>query len=674
MNHATLLGVATCLALAACGSDRPPTTIDDAAHPPSDTPRPDASTLDVAVAMDVIAPADAGLDVRVADGLSGEDVPVDEVLVADVAPSDAGSRDAGAPERDVSPDGAADDASDGSADVPEASDVGVGCAAGAESIDGGCAPTAPRPLSPQSLCESTSRRPVFRWALAVGVDGAVLDLCRDRDCAGLIETVRVNGTSARPIAELPARSAIFWRLRGLDGRGAEGVRHSPVWLLHTPTRSTPVETCGAPHLDVNGDGYDDVAAGAVNAWNQTGEVHVFLGGPGGVVATPYRVLSGRGVGGAFGAALASAGDLNGDGYGELVVGAPRATPGEVAGVGTASVYFGGPGGFTGLPFVLQGVTVGEHVGASVAGIGDLDGDGYGDLAVGATSDLDGSFGRGRVDVFRGGATGVGAAPSYTRTGTTTSAFFGSEVASAGDVNGDGFADLFVGAPLGSVAGRDRVGTASVYLGGAAGLAASPARVWAGDSLDSRFGSALAGAGDVNGDGFSDLVVGAWQETVGGETGRGAASVYLGGATGPGAAAARVIADGLIFGRAVAGAGDLDGDGYGDLLVGEAYGGSGRVRVYLGSSSGIGPAAARVLNGDLSHDDFGSAVAGAGDLNGDGLSDFLVGAHWASPGRLQAAGSVSVYLGRMGAVSATPARVLAGTRSYDGLGATVALVH
>ncbi|MEI8256937.1 MAG: integrin alpha, partial [Deltaproteobacteria bacterium] len=189
--------------------------------------------------------------------------------------------------------------------------------------------------------------------------------------------------------------------------------------------------------------------------------------------------------------------------------------------------------------------------------------------------------------------------------------FGQSVASAGDVNGDGFADMVVGAWGAS----SYVGRAYVYLGSATGLATSPATTLTGVSRGS-----VASAGDVNGDGFADVVAG----SVGASGQPGRADVYLGSATGLTTSPATSLtgpdgADGR-FGRSVASAGDVNGDGYADVVVGAdgVSSNTGRAHVYLGSATGLATAPATSLTGPDGTDGwFGWSVASAGDLNGDG---------------------------------------------------------
>jgi hypothetical protein len=226
---------------------------------------------------------------------------------------------------------------------------------------------------------------------------------------------------------------------------------------------------------------------------------VFLGSASGVAAAPARVLEGVAAGDTFGRSVASAGDVNGDGFADLVVGARYADPGGRSNAGTASVFLGSASGVSAMPArVLEGAEAGDFFGSSFASGGDVNGDGYADLVVGAMyATPGGRIGAGTVSVFHGSASGVGAAPARVLHGVAAHDVFGGSVASAGDVNGDGYADLVVGAPGASPGGRQSAGTVSVFHGSASGVSAMPARVLEGAASRDHFGSSVASADTVN---------------------------------------------------------------------------------------------------------------------------------------------------------------------------------
>lgn len=211
--------------------------------------------------------------------------------------------------------------------------------------------------------------------------------------------------------------------------------------------------------------------------------------------------------------------------------------------------------------------------------------------------------------------------SWTASGQTWDGDFGVSTVTAGDVNGDGFDDVMVGVSgYGGGTGR-----AYVYLGGASGLSSTAATTLNGESLASGFGYSVSGAGDVNSDGFDDVIAGAY----GYSSSTGRAFVYLGSSSGTSTTANRTItgAASTSLGQSVSGAGDVDGDGFDDVIVGAYNYGSGTSRAYVfsGSSTGLGTTATTTLTGEAPSDDFGITVSGAGDVNGDGYSDVIVGA-------------------------------------------------
>jgi hypothetical protein len=368
--------------------------------------------------------------------------------------------------------------------------------------------------------------------------------------------------------------------------------------------------------DVNGDGYEDVIVGAPGMSNTAGRAYVFLGGPNCLAAAPATTLEGEGFGTYFGISVAAAGDVNGDGYDDVVIGAFGY--GEFR--GRAYAYLGGPGGLgTTAVAILTGGTAGDYFGGSVTAAGDVNGDGFADVVIGARGYN--TF-TGRAYVFHGRAGGLAPTPATTLTGEATGNEFGFSVATAGDVNGDGYADVVVGAHRYS----NQTGRAYVYLGGASGLATVAARTLTGAGASDYFGSSLGTAGDVNADGYDDVVVGA--DPYGGPEGR--ASIYLGGPGGLAATAATVLtvagATHKGFGASVGTAGDVNGDGYADVVVGAPYDdGRGSAYVFLGGASGLATTAAVIMTGEETGDNFGASVASAGNVNGDGHADVVVGA-------------------------------------------------
>lgn len=308
--------------------------------------------------------------------------------------------------------------------------------------------------------------------------------------------------------------------------------------------------------DFNGDGYTDIAAGAPGYENNTGRAYLYLGGMGGLATSPVVTLEGpaseRSM---FGSALACAGDVNADGFNDLVVGAPSAPAGRVY------VYLGSGRGVASTATLSIEGTMGmaSRFGAAVAGAGDINADGFSDLVVGAPEY---TFGVGRAFVFRGSASGLDLTPT-----SLSDAFggrIGTSVAGVGDVNGDGYPDVALGAP----AIDNGTGRAHVYHGGAMGVGVTASTSIVGPTgMEGDFGTVVVGAGDINGDGYADLLVGAPRvDTYTGRTYlfRGSATgVVVPFAqnffdTSAGA--------GALFGGALAGARDIDNDGFSDVAI------------------------------------------------------------------------------------------------------------
>jgi hypothetical protein len=326
----------------------------------------------------------------------------------------------------------------------------------------------------------------------------------------------------------------------------------------------------------------------------------------------------------FGSAVAGVGDVNGDGFPDMAAGAPTAAPAGLGNAGQVKVFSGSNGL---LLFVLNGASIGARFGSSVSGGGDVNGDGVSDLVVGAP---EAGAGAGEARVF----SGTNGALLWALAGTTgTAELFGTSAAIVGDVNGDGHADFLVGAPDASPGGVSTAGEARLF----SGLSGALLSVFSGITVVYRMGWSVAGAGDTDGDGVPDLIVGSYSADE--------ASVYSG-ATGSLLYALQGTGG---FGSAVAGGGDFDGDGRAEIIVGApsaAPGGStgpGQVRVFSGATGSV----LLTLNAPNSVSTFGSAVGGAGDVNADGVPDVVVGAPGATVGGTQV-GKVRVLSGSSGA--------------------------
>lgn len=341
--------------------------------------------------------------------------------------------------------------------------------------------------------------------------------------------------------------------------------------------------------DINGDGYADIMIGNPNYTNtgNGGEVRIYYGTPTGLNTINYVTLTEPSNGSLFGAAVSSATDLNGDHYADIVIGAPKyKVDNEVR--GAAFVYYGAPTGLITTPKILPGKSNNASMGAAVAGLGDTNGDGFDDLIVGAPTTNTPAVEAGAAWVYYGSASGVDNSTTFLKSEYSNTRF-GTSVAAAGDVNGDGFFDAVVGIPGWEIS---KSGAIAVYLGQPAGLQETYKQFHYGSLSDTGFGTSVSGAGDLNGDGYSDLIVGSpdysyMQLKIGRFT------VIPGnypGANGPGTVTGWVAAGAVVMdqmGTSVSGAGDVNGDGFSDIIVGiPGYDAptaqdAGRVRTYFG---------------------------------------------------------------------------------------------
>ena len=388
--------------------------------------------------------------------------------------------------------------------------------------------------------------------------------------------------------------------------------------------------------DINADGFDDLIIGVSGFFGQAfneGRAYIYLGSASGSQSNPVTLDPTDQQNAYFGRSVASAGDINGDGFDDVIVGANE-WDGEQPDEGRAYIYLGSASGLQSNPVTLDPTDQSAALfGSSVASAGDINADGFDDVIIGANGWNGQQTDEGRAYIYLGSASGLQSNPVTLDPTDQGNALFGNSVASAGDINGDDFDDVVVGAHLWS--GQQTVeGRAYIYLGSASGLQSNPVTLDPTDQGNAVFGNSVASAGDINGDDFDDVIVGA-QSWDGQQADEGRAYMYLGSANGLQANPATLDpADqvGANFGHSVASAGDINADGFDDVIVGASVWdgqqvNEGRAYIYRGSASGLQSAPATLDPTNQAGARFGRSVASAGDINADGFDDVIVGAHF-----------------------------------------------
>ncbi len=475
--------------------------------------------------------------------------------------------------------------------------------------------------------------------------------------------------------------------------------------------------------DVNGDGLSDVIVssryGDPTDRADAGRSYVVFGKAGTLAVNLSDVANGSGgfvingqsAGDQSGQSVSNLGDVNGDGLADLLVGSRFADPSGLADAGKAYVVYGKKdtaatdlgslgSGATAKGFTINGQAANDWAGITVSGAGDVNGDGLADMLVGAIlSDPTASksdAGRSYVVFGRTTTADVDLANLGTRgfviNGQSARDESGSGLSSAGDVNGDGLADIIVGADFSDPTGGSEAGRSYVVFGKADNSAVELSTVAGGtggfvingEATRDYSGASVSSAGDVNGDGLTDLIVGAPNYGAD-DVGRSyvifgkanTASVELSAvANGIGGFVITGVESGGLSGTSVSSAGDMNGDGLSDLIIGApgrngtlghsyvVFGKTDSVAVDLGNLGTKG----FVINGESAGDFSGASVSSAGDINGDGLADLLVGAY----GVNGAAGRSYVIFGSSADINRGATAVdFLGTSGNDTLTGTVA---
>jgi len=477
--------------------------------------------------------------------------------------------------------------------------------------------------------------------------------------------------------------------------------------------------------DVNGDGIDDLIVGAfrgdpnpdggINTSYNAGESYVIFGstGPAGASfnlsdldGSNGFVINGIDDSDRAGIEVNGAGDINGDGFDDLVIGADYADPNGNNNAGESYVVFGSASNGAALNladldgsngFVVNGINNGDRLGRSFTGAGDVNGDGLDDVVIGAFyADGNGSSFAGESYVIFGATsnsavldlTNLNGTNGFTINGVANFSTLGRSVSIAGDINGDGLDDIILGANYAfGLSGAPRSGEAYVIFGAttnAATLDLSNLNGTNGFIIGSRtdpaarLGTSVSRVGDINGDGFDDVIISAIRATTGSSANAGKSYVVFGSANSFGVTLDLSTLNGTngfvingidsddFSGNSVSGTGDINGDGLDDLIIGAFLGdpngssNAGESYVIFGSTDGFDATLdlsdldglnGFVLNGIDSDDRAGSSVSGAGDINGDGINDVIIGASRGDPNGSFNAGEAYVVFGQ--SVSSDP---------------------
>jgi hypothetical protein len=461
------------------------------------------------------------------------------------------------------------------------------------------------------------RTPLFRWRPVAEAYSYEIQADDSPDFSSVnYAWADLGGTRFRPSVAMaasgsaPVGTRYYLRIRMIDGDGLPGEWNG------TAGAELRYVNVGRRDKDLNGDGYSDLFA-AANGDSFRGSAFIYYGGASFNTTADLTLSEGSAsIYNYFGDRASLDGDLNGDGYADVLVGA--------TGLQSAYVYFGGPSMDAVADLTLTG---GYNFGDSVAIVGDLNGDGFDEAAVSQ---------RGTVRVYFGGAS-MDSTEDLTLNCSEDDGN-GRDAASAGDANGDGYPDVIVGA----TGPYDGNGRAYLYYGG--------------PSLDGKADLAInckgdgwlyggnVASGDLNGDGYSDAIISATSY----DGSRGRVLVYYGGIQ-PSTEADISIAGEYAedsFGSSISSGGDLNGDGCDDLIVGTNYytGGSdtGKAWIYFGGAA-MDSSADLSLTGASSLIEMGYDVALGGDVNGDGYADAIIGERGYNGNK----GSVLILLGGAG---------------------------